>query len=69
MNGLLPMLTALIYPWNRKMGKEEIIVRTLIHYILINVIARKRRRSAARRGEPRLAFYYFSRFLPMIMLY
>lgn len=31
-------LTSLIYPWNREMGKEEIIVRTLIHYILINVI-------------------------------
>lgn len=31
-------LTSLIHPWNREMGKEEIIVKTLIHYILINMI-------------------------------
>lgn len=31
-------LTSLIYPWNREMGKVEMIVKTVIHYILINVI-------------------------------
>lgn len=31
-------LTSLIYPWNREMGKVEIIVKTLIQYVLINVI-------------------------------
>ncbi len=29
---------ALIYPWKREMGKVETIVRTLVHYVLINVI-------------------------------
>lgn len=31
-------LTMVIYPKDREMGKREIIVRVLIHYILINVI-------------------------------
>ncbi|MFG6357489.1 MAG: DUF3021 domain-containing protein [Acetatifactor sp.] len=31
-------LTSLIYPWNREMSKKEIIVKTLIHYLLINAI-------------------------------
>lgn len=31
-------LTSLIYPGNREMGKEELLVKMLIHYILINVI-------------------------------
>ncbi len=31
-------LTALIYPWNREMGKKEAVLKTLIHYVLINAI-------------------------------
>lgn len=31
-------LTALIYPWNREMSKMEAIVKTVIHYVLVNVI-------------------------------
>ena len=31
-------LTALIYPWNREMGKVEAIVKTIIQYVLVNVI-------------------------------
>ncbi len=31
-------LTSLIYPWNREMGKREAIVKTVIQYVLINVI-------------------------------
>lgn len=31
-------LTSLIYPWNREMGKVEIIVKTVFHYVLVNVI-------------------------------
>ncbi len=29
---------SLIYPWDRSMGKTEIAVRTVIHYVLVNVI-------------------------------
>lgn len=36
-SGLCTM-TALIYPWNREMSKVEAIVRTVIQYILVNVI-------------------------------
>jgi len=36
-SGLCTM-TSLIYPWNREMGKVETIVRTLVQYVLINVI-------------------------------
>ena len=36
-SGLCTM-TALIYPWGREMGKVEAIVKTLIQYVLINVI-------------------------------
>ena len=31
-------LTSLIYPWTREMGKVEIVVRTVLHYVLVNVI-------------------------------
>lgn len=31
-------LTALIYPWNREMSKTEAIVKTVIQYVLVNVI-------------------------------
>lgn len=31
-------LTSLIYPWNREMGKVEIVVKTVVHYVLVNVI-------------------------------
>lgn len=31
-------LTSLIYPWDREMSKTEVIVRTLIHYIFVNMI-------------------------------
>ncbi len=31
-------LPSLIYPWNREMGKVEAIVKTVIHYVLVNVI-------------------------------
>lgn len=31
-------LASLIYPWDREMGKTEMVVKKLIHYILINVI-------------------------------
>lgn len=31
-------ITTLIYPWGREMGKVEAIVKTLIQYVLINVI-------------------------------
>lgn len=31
-------LTSLIYPWDREMSKTEVIVRTLIHYVLVNII-------------------------------
>ena len=31
-------LTSLIYPWNREMGKVEAIVKTVIQYVLVNVI-------------------------------
>jgi uncharacterized membrane protein len=31
-------LTCLIYPWDRTLGKAEMGIRTLIHYILINGI-------------------------------
>lgn len=31
-------LTSLIYPWNREMGKVEAIVKTIIQYVLVNVI-------------------------------
>ena len=31
-------LTSLIYPWDREMRKTEVIVRTLIHYVLVNII-------------------------------
>lgn len=31
-------LSSLIYPRNREMGKVEAIVKTLIHYVLVNVI-------------------------------
>ena len=31
-------LSSLIYPWNREMGKTEMVIKTLIHYILVNVI-------------------------------
>ena len=36
-SGLCTM-TALIYPWGREMGKVEAMVKTLIQYVLINVI-------------------------------
>lgn len=31
-------LTALIYPWDREMSKVEVVVRTIIQYVLVNVI-------------------------------
>ena len=31
-------LTAFIYPWNREMSKVEMIVKTIIQYVLVNVI-------------------------------
>ncbi len=31
-------MTSLIYPWDREMSKTEVIVRTLIHYVLVNII-------------------------------
>ncbi len=31
-------LISLIYPWDREMGKTELIIKTVIHYILVNVI-------------------------------
>ena len=31
-------LTCLIYPWDRTLGKAEMGIRTLIHYLLINGI-------------------------------
>ena len=31
-------LTSLIYPWDREMSKTEVIVKTLIHYVLVNMI-------------------------------
>lgn len=31
-------LVTLIYPWDRPLGKREMAVRTVIHYVLINVI-------------------------------
>lgn len=31
-------LVSLIYPWDREMSKREVIVKTLIHYVLVNVI-------------------------------
>lgn len=31
-------LISLIYPWNREMGKTELIVKTIVHYVLVNVI-------------------------------
>lgn len=30
-------LTSLIYPWDREMSKTEAIIKTLIHYVLVNV--------------------------------
>lgn len=32
---MLTSLMTLIYPWDRTMGKAEIIVRIIVHYILI----------------------------------
>lgn len=31
-------LTSLIYPWDREMSKREVIVKTVIHYVLVNVV-------------------------------
>ena len=31
-------LISFIYPWDREMGKTELIIKTVIHYILVNVI-------------------------------
>lgn len=31
-------LVSLIYPWDREMGKVEAMVKTLLHYVLVNVI-------------------------------
>lgn len=30
-------LASLIYPWDREMSKREAIIKTLIHYVLVNV--------------------------------
>lgn len=29
---------SLIYPWDRPIGKPEIVVRTAVHYVLVNMI-------------------------------
>lgn len=34
---VLCTLTSLIYPWDREMSKTEVIIKTLIHYVLVNV--------------------------------
>ena len=31
-------LISLMYPWGSEMGKTELIIKTVIHYILVNVI-------------------------------
>ena len=31
-------LTTLIYPWDTSLGKKEIAVRTVVHYMLVNMI-------------------------------
>lgn len=36
-SGLCTLMSLICYPWNREMGKMENIVRTTIHYVLINV--------------------------------
>ncbi|MCM1191173.1 MAG: DUF3021 domain-containing protein [Butyrivibrio sp.] len=35
---LVLTLVSLIYPWDRPMGKLEIVLRTAVHYVLINLI-------------------------------
>lgn len=37
-SGLCTLMSLICYPWNREMGKMENIVRTTIHYVLINVV-------------------------------
>lgn len=37
-SGLCTLMSQIIYPWNRAMGKAELVVKTLIHYALINVV-------------------------------
>lgn len=31
-------MASLIYPWDREMGKRELIAKVLIHYILVNAV-------------------------------
>lgn len=31
-------LASLIYPWDRPMGKLELVVRTAVHYVLVNLV-------------------------------
>ena len=37
-NSALCTLSCLIYPWNRILGKTEMGIRTVIHYLLVNGI-------------------------------
>lgn len=37
-SGLCTLMSLVCYPWNREMGKVEQIVRTMIHYVMINVV-------------------------------
>ncbi len=37
-SGLCTLMSQIVFPWERGMGRVEAIVRTLIHYILINVV-------------------------------
>lgn len=37
-SGLCTLMSQIVYPWNRAMGKVELIVKTLIHYVLINAV-------------------------------
>ena len=37
-SGLCTLMSLILYPWNREMGKVETAVRTLVHYALINAV-------------------------------
>lgn len=36
-SGLCTLMSQVVFPWKRAMGRVETVVRTLIHYVLINV--------------------------------
>ncbi|MCM1063473.1 MAG: DUF3021 domain-containing protein [Eubacterium sp.] len=37
-SGMCTLMSLVVYPWRREMGKVEAIVRTIVHYALINAV-------------------------------